>query len=74
MLGNEPWVAFLQDRDVCASASTLRSPHSAQGHKISAELYFLPGSVVTEGRNSSDLQTLFEQRAQTVCFNELLSP
>lgn len=60
VLGNEPLIAFLQDRDVCASASALRSPHSAQGHKISAKLYFLPGSVVTEGRNSSDLQTLFE--------------
>lgn len=74
VLGNEPLIVFLHDRDVCASASTLRSPHSAQGHKIPAELYFLPGSVVTEERNSSDLQTLFEQRAQTLCFNELLSP
>lgn len=73
-LGKEPLTAFLQARDVCAGASTLMSPHSAQGHKISGELYFLPGSVVTEERNSSDLQTLFEQRAQILGFNELLSP
>lgn len=66
--------ALGQDRDVFARAPTLRSPHSARGHKASAELSFLPASDGRERRNSRDLQTLSEQGAQILRFNELLSP